>query len=80
MVIEDYEPVFTPILDPIENVPIAYIDESGDADDVEVVEDVTVVTEDVSSGDDQTVEPIVIAVNLETSDPVVLVSYATTSD
>ena len=68
-------------MDPINNVPIAVVDESGNTNDVAVVEDVTVVTEEVSSGDDySTVEPIIIAVNLETLDPVVLVSYATTPD
>jgi len=31
-------------LDPIENVPIAIVDENGETNDVEVVEDVTVVS------------------------------------
>ena len=79
-VVDDYEPVFTPILDPIDNVPIAYIDENGDNEYVEEVEDVTVVLEEVTSGDDEIVEPIVIAIDLETSEPVVLVSYATSPD
>ena len=80
MVIEDYEPVFTPILDPIENVPIAYIDESGDADDVEVVEDVTIVADEivVSSADSEedsvvSPAPVVIEIDTGSSDPVVLV-------
>jgi hypothetical protein len=43
-VIEDSEPVFTPILNPIDNFPIAIVDENGEETDVEVVEDVTVVS------------------------------------
>jgi len=43
-VIEDSEPVFTPILDPIENVPFAIVNEDVEEADVEVVEDVTVVS------------------------------------
>jgi hypothetical protein len=31
-------------LDPIDNVPVAIVDEDGDEADVEVVEDVTVVS------------------------------------
>jgi hypothetical protein len=37
-------------LDPIDNVPVAIVDEDGDEADVEVVEDVTV----VASFDDET--------------------------
>ena len=44
-VIEDSEPVFTPILDPIDNVPIAIVDENGEETDVEIVEDVSVVAD-----------------------------------
>ena len=44
-VIEDSEPVFTPILDPIKNVPIAIVDENGEETDVEIVEDVSVVAD-----------------------------------
>jgi hypothetical protein len=31
-------------LDPIDNVPVAIVDENGETNDVEVVEDVTVVS------------------------------------
>ena len=48
-VVDDYEPVFTPILDPIDNVPVAIVDESGETTDVVVVEDVTVVESEVYS-------------------------------